>query len=182
MVASLHFNNNNERSNTAGFWNAFGEYTSTQACVGQTNDIIIEGFAENVYDYSFSYALYAYDASMSSYRLMDRSVVMNHRVPSQTSKATKVNISDRNVANVMPMRLILTDMTTYTPSQPVLALSLVVNDEDIVKKTTEHSMRMRIPAVFNTQWSEVPNNRQLDMQLPPMSSLTIEYDLSKMRL
>jgi hypothetical protein len=184
MVATL---NELDNANTHRMWTASGDFVSLKPLHPTSHSSIIEtfkvggskpGFAP--FYYTFSYALFSHDEER---RLIENDVIQDREVPGKSSKATKINIKDHKIMNVTPMRIILTDMTVYVPTQPVLALTLVINDEGQTQNKNQASNhRTRIPAVFDTQWSEVPYNRQLDMQLPPMSSLTIEYDLAKMEL
>lgn len=193
MVATLLYTSNEQRENKQCMWTATGDFVS--AVPTSTSDSVnsigpsLEAFSDAKpgfapFYYTFSYGLYSNDDKGNDPpKLIEKSVIQNREVPGKTSKATKININDHKLMNVTPMRLILTDMTVYVPTQPLLALTLVLNDEDQTQNNNQGAnRRTRMPAVFDTQWSEVPYNRQLDMQLPPMSSLTIEYDLAKMGL
>lgn len=179
MVAPLFFTNTHERQNIACQWMATGEYVSNvpKTSTYDPRADVLEEFtqSEDPFLYTFSYALYAYDPETNELNLVDQSIVKDRVVPGNNSTAVKLNVREYRYSNVSPMRLILSDMTNYVPRQPLLKMFLVVNEDDL-------SRRVRMPAVFDAQWSELPKNRQLDMQMPPFETLKIEYDLKGMRL
>lgn len=127
------------------------------------------------YLYTFTYALFAYDEAKADYKLVHSGIVKDREVPTSPSKAMRINMQDYARFMNTQMRLVLTDMTNYMPTQPMLALGIVINED-------KAESRMRMPAAFSTKRSETPMNRQLDMTLPPIASLTLEFDLKTMGL
>lgn len=164
-----------------------------EACMWQADGDLVEGFTEpasasasaprlskpvnagTTFKYSFTYALFAYDTDRRDYKSLRMDAVRD--VPlSGDQKIVKINISDFE-RMYSPMRLILTDTTSYLPEQPKLSLSLVLNES---KRDQTLGREQRIPAVFAVKHTAVPQNRQIDMPLPSLVSLTIEFNLNDM--
>jgi hypothetical protein len=127
------------------------------------NNAFIEAFTQNEqsYKYSFTYIL----MTLKDNTMVDRGAILNRIVPGTNSKMVGIEISNQSIINKEPMRLLITDMTVYERGQPLLELNLLIN------KQREHV----IPAHFMTSWTQVPINRQVDMTIPPIGSLQIDF-------
>ena len=127
----------------------------------------------DLFKYTFTYTLYSEDES-GDVIVIDRKTIFERIAPGNTHKITKMNVTNYNQLN-KPMRLIINDQTTYAPRQPLLALLIVLNEDD-------PNRFIRLPTQFKTPISQTPANRQVDMILPVVASMSLDFDLGKMRL
>lgn len=143
-----------------------------------TGDLIEEFEDSNLikpdaFKYTFTYTLYSEDDT-GDVVVIDRKTIMERPAPGKTHKITKMNVINYNQFN-KPMRLVINDQTTYAPKQPLLALVIALNEDDPVRI-------VRMPTQFRTPISQTPANRQVDMILPVVGSMSLDFDLAKMRL
>jgi hypothetical protein len=122
--------------------------------------------------YSFAYTLTFYDMEKHKHIVINRGVLTDFRSDGKT-EIKRINITERAM-RAIPLRLLLTDMSDYGAGQPLLALYIIVYP-------LGGGPSIRMPAVFKTgaETLEV-KNRQIDMPMPPMESLTLEFDLRAM--
>jgi hypothetical protein len=139
----------------------------------KTNGELIETFTSpsilqrDAFKYSFTYTLYAENTD-GDVIVIDRKALKEVVAPKNSHKITRMHVTHYGQLN-SPMRLILNDQTNYVPGQPLLALSLLLNEDD-------PNRVVRMPAQFRTYSSNTPDNRQIQMILPVVSSLGFEFD------
>lgn len=140
--------------------------------------ILIEDFTQLRQDprrphkYSLAYTLTLYDTENNMNRVVTRNVLTDFRSDGKT-EIKRINLTDRAM-RAIPLRLLLTDMSDYGAGQPLLALYINVYP-------LGGGPSMRMPAVFKTGHANAEvKNRQIDMPLPPLESLTLEFDLRAM--
>lgn len=134
---------------------------------------VIEHFTSpaDTFQYTITYALYAFDEARGDFQSIRKGVVNNHALDGPTMM-TRLNISDFQRLG-STMRLTITDMTTYIPRQPLLSMDVVLNEGA--------ADAMRLPAPFSITRSAVPVNRQMDMPLPNVRSMALEMNVKEMQ-
>jgi hypothetical protein len=143
--------------------------------IGDVTEEFMGGVSYNPYTYAFVYSLLAFDPIRNDFARIQgpKYVEKGFDVKTGTNKIFRI-ISDHARMNTTQFRLIVNDYSTYMPRQPLLSMRLVLN-EDL------DSSRRTIPAVFSTAMSEVPKNRQIDMTISNMESITFEFNMNEMK-
>ena len=189
--AAAEFQENNITDMESYIWNANGDFThqdkikyNTQIQYPNNYDCSrhqmgmerFENSSENLsdlYTYNFAYALFAFNEDTQDFESIRKEVIKHRRLLGKNEKIVRINISDFQ-RMYSPMRLIITDMTNYIGPQPLLSLNLVLNEDQGPDK------KLRLPVVFAVENTSVPKNRQVDMPLPNVTSLSIEFNLKDM--
>lgn len=136
---------------------------------------IMEAFTQQLrhdprkpYHYSLAYVLTYYDEAQGVNRVIARETIPDFTRDAKT-EIKRINITE-HAHKTVPMRLLLTDLTDYGAGQPLLALFLAIDP-------TGGGPTIRMPAVFRAgNDTSLVKNRQMDIPLPPLNALTLEFD------
>jgi hypothetical protein len=160
-------------------WSLFAtKVENLELCVWSASGDLYEHFEalkEPEYEYSFTYALFVFNEDKNDYVLLRNGFIDKRKTMEKTKTNVMAKISVKDFQRIMsPMRIIITDMTNYISAQPLLSLDLVLNED------VSGGKPVRISAPFNVDYTEVPKNRQIDMPLPGVATLSIEFNLKEM--